>query len=84
MAWLVFSATDGGKYAQELMRNCEKLARNSQGAGLTDIKKVLQQIAATTESSGSARVLIAHFAHQVASEAILLSSVLKKCIKSFI
>lgn len=59
-----FGATDGGKYAQELMRNCEKLARNSQGAGLTDIKKVLQQIAATTESSGSARVLIAHFAHQ--------------------
>ncbi|KAJ8425277.1 hypothetical protein Cgig2_025982 [Carnegiea gigantea] len=61
---LIDEATDGGKYAQELMRNCEKLAQNSQGAGLTDIKEVLQQIAATTESSGSARVLIAHFAHQ--------------------
>lgn len=59
-----FGGTDRVKYAHELMRNCEKLALNSQGAGLTDIKEVLQQIAATTESSGSARVLIAHFAHQ--------------------
>ena len=66
------------------MRNCERLALNSQSAGLTDIKEVLQQIAVTTESSGSARVLIAHFANQVASQADFLYSVLQEFIKSFI
>ncbi|XP_021838413.1 probable protein phosphatase 2C 62 isoform X2 [Spinacia oleracea] len=52
-----------GMYAHEFMLNCERLIKNS--AGLTNVKELLQQSAAMAQSTGSARVLIAHVANEV-------------------
>ncbi|XP_074273256.1 uncharacterized protein LOC141596882 isoform X4 [Silene latifolia] len=59
-----FGGIDKGLYAQELIQNCERLARESLNTGLNSLKELLQQSAAQTESSGAARVLVAHIVDQ--------------------
>lgn len=53
-----------GLYAHELMQNCEKLLKST-SAKVTNVKELLQQSAAMTQSIGSARVLVAHVSSQV-------------------
>ncbi|KAL9224748.1 hypothetical protein vseg_000757 [Gypsophila vaccaria] len=60
-----FGGINKGLYAEEFIQNCESLARNSKNTGLDSFKELFQQSAAMTESSGAARVLIAHVAEQV-------------------
>ncbi|KAH9602450.1 hypothetical protein KSS87_003946 [Heliosperma pusillum] len=60
-----FGGIDKGLYAQELIQNCERLARKSRNTGFNSLKELLQESAARTESSGAARVLVAHIVDQV-------------------
>ncbi|XP_021751047.1 probable protein phosphatase 2C 62 isoform X2 [Chenopodium quinoa] len=55
---------DMGLYAHEFMQNCEKLLKST-SARLTNVKQLLQQSAAITQSTGAARVLIAHLDKEV-------------------
>lgn len=61
---LLLPGVNMGLYAHELMQNCEKLLKST-SAKVTNVKELLQQSAAMTQSIGSARVLVAHVSSQV-------------------
>lgn len=59
------SGIDHGSYAQELMKNCEKIVVESKDTAMSNPVEVLTRSAAETESPGSSTVLVACFDGQV-------------------
>ncbi|XP_065631322.1 probable protein phosphatase 2C 62 isoform X3 [Quercus suber] len=54
-----------GRYAQELLENCEKIVLDSKSVPMTKPEEVLIRSAAESQSPGSSTVLVAYFDGQV-------------------
>ncbi|XP_075672435.1 uncharacterized protein LOC142641986 isoform X1 [Castanea sativa] len=56
---------NAGRYAQELLENCEKIVLDSESVSMTKPEEVLVRSAAESQSPGSSTVLVAYFDGQV-------------------
>ncbi|KAL4614741.1 hypothetical protein ACB092_07G075000 [Castanea dentata] len=56
---------NAGRYAQELLENCEKIVLDSKSVSMTKPEEVLVRSAAESQSPGSSTVLVAYFDGQV-------------------
>ncbi|KAK4564099.1 hypothetical protein RGQ29_006262 [Quercus rubra] len=56
---------NAGRYAQELLENCEKIVLDSKSVPMTKPEEVLIRSAAESQSPGSSTVLVAYFDGQV-------------------
>ncbi|KAM3742291.1 hypothetical protein ACB098_07G059400 [Castanea mollissima] len=52
---------NAGRYAQELLENCEKIVLDSESVSMTKPEEVLVRSAAESQSPGSSTVLVAYF-----------------------
>lgn len=59
------SGINAGRYAQELLENCEKIVLDSKSVPMTKPEEVLTRSAAESQSPGSSTVLVAYFDGQV-------------------
>lgn len=59
------SGINAGRYAQELLENCEKIVLDSESVSMTKPEEVLVRSAAESQSPGSSTVLVAYFDGQV-------------------
>lgn len=71
-SWLIYvmlppysSGINAGRYAQELLENCEKIVLDSKSVPMTKPEEVLIRSAAESQSPGSSTVLVAYFDGQV-------------------
>lgn len=73
------SGISAGRYAQELLENCEKIVLDSKSVPMTKPEEVLIRSAAESQSPGSSTVLVAYFDGQVYISPYLRPNIFPYC-----